>query len=384
MRSRRAPAAAARVLAAAALLLVLLRGPRPAAAHQTSVKYLDLEVAGREVAVTFRVAPGDVAELMGLPADAAPAPAAAAAHPAVAPAVAGWLALAADGAPCPAGPAAARLDEDGRYLAIAWRATCAAPVARLTLDLDGFFAVDPRHAAIVRVASPGAAPLDTIAHAADTPLTLRLGEPPPGSLGAWVRTGMDHIYEGRDHVCFVLALLLVLVLARGPDGGWALRRPVAALRATAGIVTAFTVAHSLTLIAASLGWISLPGRFVEAAIAASIAYTAVEDVVAPAVRWRAALTFAFGLVHGLGFASVLAELLPPRDVVVPLLCFNVGVELGQLTVVAVALPALLALARLVGAARYRRFVLPALAAAIFLLGAAWLVERVAGVTLLGV
>ena len=95
------------------------------------------------------------------------------------------------------------------------------------------------------------------------------------------------------------------------------------------------------------------------------------------------LTFGFGLVHGLGFASVLAELLPPRDVVVPLLCFNLGVELGQLTVVAVALPALLGLARLVGPARYRRVALPTLAAVIFLLGAAWLVERIAGVTLLG-
>jgi hypothetical protein len=111
-------------------------------------------------------------------------------------------------------------------------------------------------------------------------------------------------------------------------------------------------------------------------IAVSIAYTALEDVVKPGVRWRFALTFGFGLIHGLGFASTLAGLLPPTDVVVPLLCFNLGVEIGQLSVVVVALPLLWYLVHEVGAARYRRYFLPSLAAPIFFVGLAMVVDRV--------
>jgi hypothetical protein len=99
-------------------------------------------------------------------------------------------------------------------------------------------------------------------------------------------------------------------------------------------------------------------------IALSIAYTAIEDIAKPDVRWRFVLTFAFGLVHGLGFASTLANLLPPRDVVVPLLCFNIGVEIGQLTIVLGVLPVLYLVARTCGARRYRLYVLPVVAGVI--------------------
>lgn len=94
------------------------------------------------------------------------------------------------------------------------------------------------------------------------------------------------------------------------------------------------------------------------------------------------MTFAFGLVHGLGFASQLALLLPPTDVVVPLLCFNLGVEVGQLSIVAISLPLLFALGRAIGARRYRRVALPALAAPIFLVGIVMVIERIFEVTLL--
>jgi hypothetical protein len=158
---------------------------------------------------------------------------------------------------------------------------------------------------------------------------------------------------------------------------------VPTLRATAVVITAFTVAHSMSLIAAALGWVELPSRVVESLIALSIAYTAAEDIARPDVRWRFVLTFGFGLVHGLGFASTLAVQLPPSHVVVPLLCFNVGVELGQLTIVLVALPVFYMLARELGAARYRQRVMPAIAAAIFVAGVIWVVERTFRVTILG-
>jgi hypothetical protein len=124
-------------------------------------------------------------------------------------------------------------------------------------------------------------------------------------------------------------------------------------------------------------------RIVEPTIAATIAYTAVENIVRPDVRWRYAVTFCFGLAHGLGFASVLAGSLPPGDVVVPLLAFNVGVELGQLAIVALSLPLLWLVAGRIGGERYRRLVLPALSVVLAILGVLWLVERVFEVTILG-
>jgi hypothetical protein len=208
----------------------------------------------------------------------------------------------------------------------------------------------------------------------DSPITLRAGQM---SLLRWVRYGMFHIYSGVDHISFVLALLLVVMLRR--DGArWRVKPFVATLRATATVVTAFTIAHSVTLISAALGWVSLPSRLVESLIALSIAYTAAENIAKPDVRWRYVLTFAFGLSHGLGFASALAVDLPPHGVVPPLLCFNVGVEIGQLTIVAVALPLFYMSARWLGADRYRRFAMPALSSVIFIFGAIWFAQRAFG------
>ena len=112
-------------------------------------------------------------------------------------------------------------------------------------------------------------------------------------------------------------------------------------------------------------------------------WTAIAGIIRPDVRWRFAVTFAFGLMHGLGFARMLTPLLPPDDVVVPLLCFNVGVELAQLAIVAVALPTAWIVAGLIGARRYRELALPILAGGLALVGVVWLIERVAGIVLLG-
>jgi hypothetical protein len=226
----------------------------------------------------------------------------------------------------------------------------------------------------VRVTSTDRDELSTIVRASDPVLPLR--ERP--SLLAWIRAGIHHIvdWDGRDHISFVLALLLVVMLARDPRGEWCVRTFVPTLRSTATVITAFTIAHSLSLIAAALGWIHLPSRVVETLIALSIAYTAAENIVKPDVQWRFLLTFGFGLVHGLGFASTLSAMLPPRDVIVPLLCFNVGVEVGQLTIVLVALPVFFVAARELGADRYRRRVMPAISALIFLAGAVWVFQRI--------
>lgn len=343
---------------------------RTAAAHQTSVKYVDVTVEEGRAQITVKVAPGDVTEPLGLAADAKPSVGDAVAAAAVAPYVAHWITTTSYGRACT--PDVPRAHADEKFVAVTWTAAC--PGVPTELDFHAFFAVDTRHVAIVHVAPAGN---DAIVRA-DAPQLVLRAKP---SLLAWVHEGMDHIYTGRDHISFVLALLLVVMLVRRPD--WQVRPPVQTLRSTATVITAFTIAHSVSLIAASLGWIHLPSRFVESMIALSIAYTAVENVVRPDVPWRFYLTFGFGLVHGLGFASTLAVLLPPSGVIVPLLCFNLGVEIGQLTIVLVALPVFFVLAKLLGAGVYRRTLMPVISVGIFVLGSIWIVERVLQVRILG-
>jgi len=397
---RRAPlpisaavAAIAAVAAVAAVVAVSL--PATAYAHQSSVKYVDITATtgatadGALARVRFAVAPADLTAALGLPDNATPTAAdvtTPAAAPAAAAYVSRWLALALappGGAPCIPGPAHAAPDPDGRLVAVTWDAACPAPISRLRIDLTPFFAADARHIALVTLHAPGAH-VDPHVVRADQPVVeLAAGQAP--SLASWIALGAHHIFGGTDHVCFVLALLLVVVIARAapaataaPAARWQPRPPRAALRATAAIVTSFTAAHSLTLAAASLGWLRLPGPLVESAIAASILYTAAEDVIRPDARHRFAMTFAFGLVHGLGFASVLEDRLPPDAVAVPLFGFNLGVELGQLAIVAVALPTLAGLARLLGSDQYRRYFLPAAALPLGVISIKWLIERALG------
>jgi hypothetical protein len=330
-------------------------------------------VDGQAAAIRLTVAPSDVTEPLGLPPDAQPR-LDAATSPAVAAYVAHWLAVgpSAD-APCRASPARAEPDVDRRFVVVEWSVTCAAALDPLALDFRAFFATDTRHEAIVTVHAHGDTGEARVVRASDP--ILRIADPGDVGLAGWVAAGIHHIWDGRDHVSFVLALLLVVMLRRDDDG-WHTRPPLATLRRTATIITAFTVAHSLSLIAASLGWLSLPGRLVESLIAFSILYTAIENLVRPDVRWRFVLTFGFGLVHGLGFASVLQELLPPDHVIAPLLGFNLGVEVGQLVIVVIALPLAWLAARELGAARYRRRVLPALSLVIAAIAVKWLIERV--------
>ncbi len=188
--------------------------------------------------------------------------------------------------------------------------------------------------------------------------TLQLNA--PGGFGwlSFIRMGAEHILSGPDHLLFLLALL---ALSRG-------------LWPTVKIVTGFTVAHSVTLSLAVLGWVDVPSRIVEPLIAASIVWVAVENLVAPkgiGRRWLVAA--AFGLVHGLGFAGGLLELGLPREALVrALVGFNVGVELGQIAFVAVVLPPL---AWAAAPQRFRR--LPqVLSIAVASMGAVWLIQRV--------
>ena len=178
-----------------------------------------------------------------------------------------------------------------------------------------------------------------------------------GTVGEFLVWGMHHIFIGFDHVAFLLALLL------------GASRIVDMIK----IVTSFTLAHSLTLLLAATELLALDSRITEALIAASIVYVAVENYFVRDARYRWVLTFAFGLVHGLGFSEVLRErLIEVKSIAVPVVSFNLGVELGQLAILAVAFPLLAWIRRSEGA----RLWAPRIgSAAILLCGLGWLVER---------
>ncbi len=180
--------------------------------------------------------------------------------------------------------------------------------------------------------------------------------------------GIDHILLGFDHLCFVLALLLLI------DN----------VRKLIWTITAFTVAHSITLAAATLGYISAPSGPIEALIALSIALVAAEVVAkhrgqpSPTAERPWLIAFGFGLLHGLGFAGALSETGLPDDAIpVALLFFNIGVEIGQLAFVAVLL-AIAAVARRLIPERMPQAA-TAVAFAIGTLAAFWTIERVAGI-----
>ena len=156
-------------------------------------------------------------------------------------------------------------------------------------------------------------------------LTLEHGQTPLWQqVKSFVILGFEHILTGYDHLLFLLALL-----ALGGSFGYLLK-----------VVSAFTVAHSITLTLATLNIISLPPRFIESVIALSIAYVAAENLWRnreKAERWRWALTFVFGLIHGMGFAGILQEMaIPKSSLVTSLVSFNIGVELGQLAFMSIA------------------------------------------------
>jgi hydrogenase/urease accessory protein HupE len=189
--------------------------------------------------------------------------------------------------------------------------------------------------------------------------TATPAEPP--TFWGFLKLGVEHIWTGYDHLLFLFALLVVC----------------RSFRSIVTIISCFTLAHSLTLALATLNVVNLPSRLVEPAIAASIIFVGVENLLRrgeePKGRW--ALTFVFGLIHGFGFASVLRELgvgQGGQGIAMPLFTFNLGVELGQVAIAALVLPLVWQLRK--KEAFVKRGV-PALSAVVALAGLYWLLER---------
>ncbi len=228
---------------------------------------------------------------------------------------------------------------DGAYASLLLATNCPANAAELGLRYNLLFDEDPTHRGLVSFTS--GAVTSTYVLSSDSPaLTLDTAQANLlSSFAMFVKEGVWHIWIGYDHILFLAALLLPAVFERR-DATW---RPVTAFRPTylsvLKIVTMFTLAHSITLWLAVMGYVTLPSQWVESAIALSIVITAINNLypVLPVSNW--ALAFFFGLIHGFGFANVLLDLgLSSGSLAMSLLGFNIGVELGQLAIVLVLLP----------------------------------------------
>jgi hypothetical protein len=196
----------------------------------------------------------------------------------------------------------------------------------------------------------------------------------------FLREGMRHILTGYDHVLFLLCLLLPSVMRRTPSGWRPVEQLSQAVWPVVGIVSAFTVAHSITLGLAALKLVSLTPAVIEPGIAVTIILAALDNVLPIFPVRRVVVTFFFGLIHGFGFAGVLAELnLPRADFAWALLQFNLGIELGQLLIVVAAISTLFTLRRPPG---YVAVVIRGGSGVAIVIAALWFTERVGNVSIL--
>ena len=257
-----------------------------------------------------------------------PAPQLAAALPALRAYMGERLVLRVAGAPCATQPFEVATEGHVVQIRAVWG--CGDDADGLVLESRLLAGVDDRFIQIVRVRH-GQDVAETVLR--DGRSEVALLQPPDrmAVVRDYVLSGIEHIFIGADHVAFLTALLL-----------WATRFwPVVK------VVTAFTVAHSITLSLAVLDLVRVPGVIVEPLIALTVIWVAVENFISHDIEGRWRLTFVLGLIHGLGFAGVLQEYGLPTDAIgLALASFNLGVEIGQLAIVALLMPVLLALDRL--------------------------------------
>ena len=365
---------------------VLVHGA--AFAHKPSDSYLTLDVDGATITGQWDIALRDLDFAIGLDTDQDGAITwreVRTQHAAIASYALSRLTLGPAASPCQPVVTEQLIDNhsDGAYAVLRFSATCANALTALDIGYRLFADIDPAHRGLLKLSAAGTT--STAILAADVPSRpLPLVAPSKAAQFAeYVKEGMLHIWAGFDHILFLLALLLPAVLVRSsvPGETWtAAPNFRAAFIDVLKIVTAFTLAHSITLSLAVLGVISLPSRLVESAIAASVLLAALNNVRPLVFGMRWAIAFLFGLVHGFGFASVLTDLgLPQDSLVLALVAFNVGVELGQLAIVAVFLPVAYSMR---GTRIYQRVVMIGGSLVVAAVATLWLLERAFNLSLL--
>lgn len=359
------------VVLGACMFLVLALVATTAAAHAVGLSRGVYAVRGAEVAAEVTFARGELRTLV--PAVDADGDGAltdaelAAGATTLQAAVVDRVVVAGDGQACAGALTRARLtEEDGAVVVARYDCPTAPQALTVKLPLLEALAFGHRHIGQVGRGEAGIEGLsDVVMHRGSPEATVNLGEagapaePAGHTVGEYFKLGVEHILIGTDHLVFLLGLVLV--------GG--------RLRSLVAVITAFTLGHSVSLAMATLGVWSPGGEIVEPAIALSIAYVGIENFFAKDAAGRWKITLPFGFIHGFGFAGVLADLGLPADAVIPaLLLFNLGVEAGQLMVLAVVLPLLLWLGRRTWyrEARGARWISAAIVAA----GVYWFIERV--------
>ncbi len=234
------------------------------------------------------------------------------------------LQVEADGAACPAAVVEPGYERLPREVVIRIGFRCPRPIEQLLINYLVFFDIDSKHRGIGTI-DAGAGPEEFVVDPTLTEIEVEVARTTPPKpwikrAAGFVRLGIEHILTGYDHVLFLIALLIVSARF------WHLVK----------VVTAFTVAHSVTLSLAWFGVVDLPVRLVESLIALSIAYVAIENLLGRGFGHRWLLAFGFGLVHGFGFYGILRELdLVGGEALTPLFAFNFGVEIGQIAILAV-------------------------------------------------
>lgn len=287
------------------------------------------------------------------------------------------------GGPCAIQVTQHQVDEhtDGTYAVLHLAGHCPAPDGDLTLGYRLLFDLDALHRGLLKLTLDGQTHSAVLAPERATQVFQATGGSRLAQFGQYLAEGIWHIWIGFDHILFLLSLLLPAVLVY-QSKGW---RPVAgfgeALREVLWVVTAFTAAHSITLTLAALRLVELPSRLVESAIALSVVLAAANNLRPVVTQRRWLVAFGFGLIHGFGFASVLAELgLPQHALVLSLLGFNLGVEVGQLAIVLVFLPLAYGLRH---SAFYRRGVFVGGSVLTLAVAQVWLLERLFDLKLIG-
>jgi hypothetical protein len=368
------------------LLLTLLLPPSPAFAHKPSDSYLSLKVEARQVTGQWDIALRDLEYAIGLDADGNGEITwgeLRAKHADIASYALARLKIQTGTEDCPLRATTQLVDDhsDGAYAVLRFEGECVRAADALDIRYSLFFDFDTQHKGLLKLDSLNGTLTGVFAaDRAEQKFELRTRT----LLEQFIdfgREGVWHIWIGFDHILFLLSLLLPAVLVASRHGQWqASPRFTPVFWDVLKVVTSFTVAHSITLSLAALEVISLPSRLVESTIALSVVLAALNNVRPVIAEKRWMMAFLFGLVHGFGFASVLADLGLPRDaLLLALVGFNLGVEAGQLAIVAAFLPLAYALR---STNFYRRGVMTGGSLLIALVALVWMLERVFDLSIL--
>ena len=360
----------------ALLLLLMLTGV--ASAHISSSGFLVIKVQGRSLSGSLEIAVRDAELAVGADANhdgKITWGELHAAEPRLARYVAQHLVLRVQESGCPLTFQPLQVNErvDGNYAWLPFTAQCGATPGDLSVRYTLMDDLDPSHRGLLTLTS-GTTAQTGVLGGQNSIASFTVDETSRWrAFVEYLQAGVGHIWGGIDHLLFLISLLLPAVLSR-TKGHW---EPVASARpaffSILKVVTAFTLAHSITLTLAALDVVRLPSRLTESVIAASIIVAALNNIFPLVTESRARIAFAFGLLHGFGFASVLADMgLPSGARLLSLLAFNLGIEAGQLAVVLAVMPVVY---QLRAGRLYRNAVLPWGSAAIAGLALVWLVQR---------